>query len=387
MIDMLIPESYRGREQAFVKHKLLEAYLQRLFMIIGLNRDIIQYVDCFSGPWQEGSADLSDTSIGIALKIFEKSREGLTGVGRNVHFRALFIEKDDAAYEKLQNHLVILQQPGITTSSFHSDFFELRNPILEWCGPDVFTFFFVDPKGWKNVVEIPTLAPLLRRPHSEFLINFMYDFLSRTYSQEFFRNNMRAIFGEVLELESLSPEAREAFLIRRYKERLKEISPDRWGKAWAVSVPILYPVIDRTLYHLVYLTRHPKGITVFMEVSEKLEFMQRRVREDAKVREKGGLQRDMFAASKARDQKNAIIAEIKPHWLGKLSTSATWFGVEELAEMMEETGWFESEFQTAFHELEKEGKAKNIDSTGRRRTRYIHFSDHKGKGERLKILR
>ncbi len=55
-----------------------------------------------------------------------------------------------------------------------------------------------------------------------------------------------------------------------------------------------------------------------------------------------------------------IIAEIKPYWLQKLSSSGAWFGIEEIADMMEETGWFESEFQAAFHELEKEGKAKNI---------------------------
>ena len=72
---MLIPASYHGREQAFVKHRLLETYLQRLFMIIGLHQKSIRYVDCFSGPWQEGSADLQDTSIGIALKIIQKSRE------------------------------------------------------------------------------------------------------------------------------------------------------------------------------------------------------------------------------------------------------------------------------------------------------------------------
>ncbi len=32
---MKVPESYRNREQAYVKHHLLQTYLERLFMIIG----------------------------------------------------------------------------------------------------------------------------------------------------------------------------------------------------------------------------------------------------------------------------------------------------------------------------------------------------------------
>ena len=92
---MLVSGSYHGREQAFVKHRLLETYLQRLFMIIGLHQKSIRYVDCFSGPWQEGGADLQDTSIGIALKMIQKSREGLKKMGRDVTFHALFIEKGE----------------------------------------------------------------------------------------------------------------------------------------------------------------------------------------------------------------------------------------------------------------------------------------------------
>ena len=95
---MQIPESYHGREQAFVKHQLLETYLLRLFMIIGQYQKNIRYVDCFSGPWQEGCDDLQDTSIGIALKIIQKCREGLKQMGRNVTFQALFIEKNKNSF-------------------------------------------------------------------------------------------------------------------------------------------------------------------------------------------------------------------------------------------------------------------------------------------------
>lgn len=383
-MNMPVPASYHGREQAFVKHHLLETYLQRLFMIIGLHQKSIRYVDCFSGPWQEGSADLSDTSIGIVLNIIRKSREGLIERGREVSFDALFIEKDRISFKKLQDHLASFHQTGISTSALHGDFFELRDLILDWCGPDVFTFFFVDPKGWKKVVEVPTLTPLLQRPNSEFLINFMYDFLSRTHPQESFREDMLAIFGEVRDTGGLSPEQREAYLIDLYKQRLKKILPAWGGKPRVVSVPVLYPTIDRTLYHLIYLTRHPKGIIEFMEVSDKLELVQRHAREDAKHRELGSWQREMFSASSLiGKEKRAVVFEAKPYWLNRLSSTPRRFGIEELADMIEETGWFESHFQVAFHELEKEGTVKNLDASGRRRTKFVHFTALGNKGERL----
>jgi three-Cys-motif partner protein len=383
---MSVPELYHGREQTFVKHRLLEAYLQRLFMIIGLYQKSIRYVDCFSGPWQEGSSELRDTSIGISLKIIRKSREGLKEMGKDVAFHALFIEKDKIAFKKLQNHLASFQQAGIATSAFPGDFFELRDLILDWCGSNDFTFFFVDPKGWKNVVEIPTLTPLLRRPNSEFLINFMYDFLLRTHTQESFREDMQAIFGELPDTEGLTPEGKEEYLISLYRKRLKEIPPSWGSKPRAVSVPVLYPTIDRTLYHLVYLTRHPKGITVFMQASDQLDLIQGRTRAQAKQedRETRSGQLELFRASRSvHKQKRADLTQVKPYLLNRLSSIPRRFGIAELADMIEETGWFESDFQIAFHELEREGRVKNLDATRKRRTKFIHFTEQDSKGERL----
>ena len=75
----MIPEHYHGREQAFIKHELLRAYLERLFMIIGKHEKTISYVDCFAGPWQEDTEDLEDTSIAISLRITKKYNKSISG--------------------------------------------------------------------------------------------------------------------------------------------------------------------------------------------------------------------------------------------------------------------------------------------------------------------
>jgi three-Cys-motif partner protein len=59
---------YAGREQTLVKHFILREYLQRFAIIVGHHCNTITYVDCFSGPWNVRSDDLSDSSFSIALQ-------------------------------------------------------------------------------------------------------------------------------------------------------------------------------------------------------------------------------------------------------------------------------------------------------------------------------
>lgn len=87
----LVPEAYDKREHALIKHKLLEAYLSRLVMIIGQGRaEKICFVDCFAGPWMTRTDDLSDSSIGIALAALEGAQRALASAfERHVRLRAM----------------------------------------------------------------------------------------------------------------------------------------------------------------------------------------------------------------------------------------------------------------------------------------------------------
>ena len=388
---MEIPASYKGREQAFVKHTLLRTYLERLFMIVGQHEKRICYVDCFAGPWQEGGNDLQDTSIAISLEIMRKCRDGLRKIGKEVHFRALYVEKDEAAFARLETFLKEKASSEIETRPEKGEFYDLRSEILGWCGNKDFVFFFIDPKGWKQAVEIPTLRPLLQRSNSEYLINFMYDFLLRTHTWDAVKNEMKEVFGKVPETSEMTPDQKEAYLLKMYHEHLKGAQPSAGPKARSVHVKVLYPYKDRTLYALVYLTRHPKGIVEFMEASEDLDWVQRVVRtqarQDRKVSKTG--QSEMFPANVGlEDKKERIdISVVKEYWLSKLSSTPRRFGIMELADMLEETGWFIGDFQGAFGELEEEGRVRNLDSKRKRRTSFVHFEENNGRGEQLvKIL-
>jgi three-Cys-motif partner protein len=372
-----IPEYYRGREQAYFKHELLKAYLERLFMIVGQHQRMICYVDCFAGPWQAMDEKLEDTSIAVSLNIMRKCREGLSSRGHEVRFKAIYVEKDAAAFGRLKAYLASKNEPGIETISLRGEFIQLRSELLAECGRDSFAFFFVDPTGWKDAVELETLDPLLRRPNSEVLINFMYDFLVRTHTQESFADDMQRIFGKVPNTAGMSPEAREEHLIRMYRNNLKTVVPARGGSPRTACVKVRKVLLDRTLYHLVYLTRHPKGITEFMAASEGLDLVQKKIRAVAKQEERIERKRqfELFSAHEDVTEQDGRVdlSEVKAYWLKKLSMTPKPFGLDDLADMLEETDWFASDLQKAFKELEAEGRVKNLDAKRARPVNAVNF--------------
>jgi three-Cys-motif partner protein len=374
---MVIPDQYKGREQAYFKHRLLEAYLERLFMIIGQHQKTICYVDCFAGPWQEKGTDLEDTSIARSLNIIKKCRTSLAMNRIYPEFRALFIEKSPNAFRKLEDYLASRNTDNITTCAMKGSFFDLREEILSWCGLDSFVFFFIDPSGWKKSVEIPTLKPLLKRSKSEFLINFMYDFLSRTAPQPQFQEDMQAIFGIVPDTRGMLPEEREARLVSLYRNNLKQISPASGGQPRTACVKVLMPTKDRTLYHLVYLTFHPKGIVEFMEASEKLDLVQKKARALAKQdkRVQKSKQFELYPADEfvGENQTDLDLSEVKEYWLARLSLEPKRFGIRELADMLEQTEWLPTDFQKAFRALVREGKARNLDAKRSRPVNPVNF--------------
>jgi three-Cys-motif partner protein len=382
----MIPEHYLGREQAYIKHKLLEGYIEKLFMIKGQYERTISYVDCFAGPWEEGSSDFEATSVGKSLGIINKCKEALARHSKDVHFRALFIEKNGESYNKLKSFVERSQWSSIETKVLRGDFYDLRGEIRKWCDDDSFAFFFVDPWGWKKVVEPETLSPLLHRPKSEYLVNFMFNFVNRFYGETTLEDVMSRIFGTVEDLSGMSPQERENHLITLYQERLKKTIPSGQRRLRSARVRVMYPVKDRTIYYLVYLTRHPLGIVKFMEESEELAGTQTAVRAEAKQRRRirQTSQGELFLATTFLPIQNTLAdpMEVREYWLSKLDCNPKRFGVDDLADMLEETGWFISDLQSAFKQLQEENKVKNLDARGTRRKNMVHFEQ----GERLQKL-
>src|SRR5207249_5313442 len=117
-------------------------------------------------------------------------------------------------------------------------------------------FFFIDPTGWKDV-GVGVLQPLLQRPRSEFLINFMYDFVNRTASMVDWKDEIASLLGEPVDLGDLPGSGREKLLLNTYRKNLKRhLDAEGKWRARSAYFRILDRAKERPKYHLVYLTSH-----------------------------------------------------------------------------------------------------------------------------------
>lgn len=384
---MEIDEAYKGREHSRIKHMLLEGYLEKLLLIRGMSgtRDFT-YVDCFAGPWGDESTDLHATSIAISLRILKAVRDALAARGKYVSMKAIYVEKSDESYAKLESYLASNCPSGITPIPMCGDYSDRVGQILQECNAG-FAFFFIDPKQW-TPVAIPRLSPLLARENSEFIINFMYDFIRRALPQsnEKLRVSIRALLGEITDAEigelcALDPDIKEQAIVRKYRESLKDQMPQHFRRRpRSYRATVLDKDADRTKYHLVYLTSHPKGIVEFARLSESVAIVQRKVHFDTRQARTG--HEDMFGIDDATVDKleSADIEEVKRYWLNRLEVTEAVYNEDDLAEMLEHTDWFIKDFERAFIELQSEGKVENLDAHRKRPAHPIKFD----KGERLR---
>jgi len=384
---MEIDEAYEGREHSAVKHALLEGYLEKLLFIKGMSdtREIT-YVDCFAGPYKDESEDIQATSIAISLKTLKKVRDALAAQRKYVTMRAIYVEKDEACYNQLKAYLDSNCPSSIKPFYIHGDYAEKVDEILSLCGGNSFVFFFVDPEGWTDV-SIPRLDKLLRRQKSEFLVTFMYDFFMRFVGKPELRSRVTEMLGplsdgEYQEMCRLQSKEREKFIVRRYREQLMAtMGPDGQNRARSYHAVIKDKDKERTKYHLVYGTRHPKGIIEFAEQSDKAELVERVVR--IQVKQNSSHQIAMFSPEDEADRmhdETVDLEVVKRYWLTKLTDQPVKFNEARQADMLEETGWLIRDFELAFKELLAEKKVENLDAVGKRTKHPVYFD----KSERLR---
>ncbi len=395
-IPQFIPDTYIGREQALVKHKLLEAYLEKLILIIGMSAKReriveIGYVDCFAGPWGDESESMAGTSIAISLQTMDSCRKKLLSLGVKANIRALYIEKNLRAFKRLSAYLQAFTPEGVNSKYLQGNFLDLREDILTWCGDQAFVFFFIDPKGWKDV-GVDQLRPLLQRPRSEFLINFIYDFINRTAAMTDWESDIAAFLGTshdtVQTLDGHLPHEREKLLLNSYRDGIKSRVPSPTKNEYRPRtgyVRVMDPSKERPKYHLIYLTSHPKGLIEFMEISQGVDLIQKQIRATKKLdkREKQSRVRDMFSDEPDTNTEPSTVDEtvVDAYWVDFLSSGIQAIGQTEFADILEKTDWLPDTLQISLSRLIASGQVINLDSTTKRPKRPLHFQ----KSERLQL--
>ncbi len=255
---IIASENYVGREQALVKHTFLSRYLRD--GLPKLSRfGSFAYVDLFAGPWEERSADCSDTSFGIALRRMREAKRQQQAIGRDVRMVAHLVSYEryddlSAAVAPFRSDLEITCYQGKAEDHCHA----ISNAIKS-VG---FRFVMFDPKGLPNIKH---LKSLLEQKNTEFLLNFMFQFANR------FLDRMPALETWLGELESeenwlqdtrgLTAYDRETYITDRARAFIAKLGQFEFAPALTVDET----GSDRALYKLIYLTRSRYGLKVFRE--------------------------------------------------------------------------------------------------------------------------
>ena len=286
-------ELYAGREQTWVKHQILRKYLQRFAYIIGSNWDAVTYVDCFSGPWKVESDDFRDSSFSIALEELRKARADLASRNRRPKLRCLFLEKKKSSYQKLKRFAESVKENDeiVTLNSAVEDSIQ---EIVNFTKQGGFPFIFIDPTGWTGF-GMDAITPLLKITPSEVLINFMTGDIRRFLesSDEATQESLIRLFGSASfrsKVQGLTGQDREDAAVAAYAEEIAK----RGNFGYTSSAIVLRGETDRTRFHLIYATRHPKGLEVFKEAEKKAMDEMPPIRAEAHKRKGTSSQGELF---------------------------------------------------------------------------------------------
>jgi hypothetical protein len=138
------------------------------------------------------------------------------------------------------------------------EFEEAIPEILEFVGKR-FSLTFIDPIGWTGFA-LNKITPILQHRPGEVIINYMTDYMNRFSDLPKLANQFNEMMGGP-GFEGLD----EAGKIEFYCERVRETG----GFDHVTSTRIKKPAADRSYFHLIYGTRHVRGLQEFRRVEEQ----------------------------------------------------------------------------------------------------------------------
>jgi three-Cys-motif partner protein len=259
-------DTYFEREQTAAKHFILRNYLQALALItLQGSFSTLTYVDGFSGPWKSRKADFSDTSFMIAIKVLKDIQWQMKAKGIHRTIKCFFVEKDSIAFAQLEPAVRKYHAPdqNFHVVTYQGRFEDAISAIMKFA--EGMTLTFIDPTGWTEY-PFDKIEPLLKRPYSETLVNFMYDHISRFTSwnneaiTQSFNGILRPGWRDRIDRNLAPGEAAEQLFTQEFKTA--------GAFEHVVSTPIK-KMSDRTHFCITYGTRHSKGLEVYRSVEHK----------------------------------------------------------------------------------------------------------------------
>ena len=252
------------------KHEILREYLKAWFPIMTRYSRRVVYLDGFAGPGIYSNGEEGSPVIAIQTALKHRFNDKF----KQIVF--WFTEKDPDRFNTLQQTLtdkfpdlenkeddrfiyVVKKAEFASQVKKELDELEQRDQAL---AP---TFALLDPFGFAGL-PMSLIKQLLQYKKCEVLITFMVGFVIR-FLDELRESALNELFGSEewkKTDEQLTPEKREKFLIDLYVRKLKE------GGAKFVRTFRMVNSANKTIYYLVYATKHRKGLDVIKKAMLKV---------------------------------------------------------------------------------------------------------------------
>ena len=244
------------------KHEILREYLKAWFPIMTAYSSRVVYLDGFAGPGIYSKGEEGSPIIAIQTALKHKFSDKF----KQIVF--WFIEKDQDRFDRLRQTLTD-KFPELENKDDDRFVYDVKKaefaPLVKeeldeleqrdnTLAP---TFALLDPFGFAGL-PMSLIKQLLQHKKCEVLITFMVGFVVR-FRDELRENALNKLFDtDEWKKADKQPtaEKRENFLVDLYVRKLKE------GGAKFVRTFQMVNSTNKTVYYLVYGTKHRKGLDV-----------------------------------------------------------------------------------------------------------------------------
>jgi len=328
------------KDHTKTKHKVLRKYLEKWFTILSKYYNV-NYIDGFSGcgVYTDNGSNFYPGSPIIAAQAWNKA------VNKNNKLSIICIEKEKKILENLKkaySHFCEDLEYKVKPIFINGDFDNEINKILDCFDKDDKiepSFFFIDPYGFKIKYDI--IKRISSIPKTEILFTFMYDSINRFFNNPNLEKTFNDLFGTTnwKAIMDFSDNGKESKLIDLYRDNLKNIYN------YVLPYRFLYPDKDRTIYYLIHMTNHIKGVSImkscFAEINEgEVTYL--------------GKSKDQLSIMNV----NKVKTEgIKIYLLDNYKNKEITFN-DIISENIDSTPYLEKDFRKVLKELRDEGKVK-----------------------------
>jgi len=245
------------------KHEILRYYLQAWFPILGRTSRRIIYLDGFAGP-----GIYKDGEEGSPIIAIETAKGHILQKKFNAEIIFWFIEKEAKRAaklkENLQDYFPILPKKmfyEVQGAEFAPTLESVLDDLEEKGAKLAPTFAFLDPFGFSGL-PMKLIGRMLTYDRCEVLITFMSGFINR-FNDELRETTLDELFAtkkwrQIRDIRD--PDKRKRFLLDLYKVQLQSVG----GATFTRSFEMIGEN-NQTIYHLVYGTKHWKGLKAMKE--------------------------------------------------------------------------------------------------------------------------